>query len=73
MSDNPGPHPPEPPIVPIGSLRQLLDEFPPDWQVSIEDASLLLVFDQCAEPRSSIKLADGRPTRVELPSDESDI
>ena len=58
-STPPEPHPPEPPAIPVESLRRLLAGFPDDWHISIEDASLLLVFDAAMTPRGAINVIAG--------------
>ena len=61
---SPAPHPPEPPSMTIGTLRDLLADLPADWHISTEDLAMLLIFDAAMEARAAIEVRSGTITPV---------
>jgi hypothetical protein len=70
MADQSPSRPPVSPAIPVDALRQLLAALPADWQFSIEDRSLVLLFDADTQPRGSIRIVDGRLVRQDIADDD---
>ena len=62
-------HPPGFPMIAIEMLRQLLADLPDDWQMSIEDHALVLLFDADDQPCGSIQIVDGDLLRHAIAAD----
>src|SRR5215204_2134846 len=58
MADQSAFRPPLFPLIAIDALLRLLTTLPADWQLSIEDWSLVLIFDSEGQPRGSIQVSD---------------
>ena len=65
MTDHLVHHPPDPPQISVATLLDLLHGVVPGWQVGIEDAVSLHLFDELGEPRGYIDIVNAQVVLVD--------